>query len=135
MRPPLLWSMTGRLDDVARVELLLHGAPLALKAGAAKREHGVAVGRLRLQDVHEDGVADGELGLRLGVAAVELAIADHALGLGADVDEHLVLVDAHDGALDDVAVLQAGDVARLLGEQLLHRRGLRPIRLGLDRLA
>ena len=60
-------------------------------------------------------------GLRLGVATVELAVADDAFALGADVDEDLVLVDADDGALDDVAVLEALDVGVLLREQLLHR--------------
>ena len=63
-------------------------------------------------------------GLDLGVAAVQLAVADDALRLGADVDEDLVLVDAHDGALDDVAVLEAADLAGLLVEQLFHRRRL-----------
>ena len=63
-------------------------------------------------------------GLALGVAAVQLAVADDALGLGADVDEDLVLVDAHDVAFDDVAVLEAADLGRLLGEQLLHGRRL-----------
>ena len=67
-----------------------------------------------------------ELGLGLGVAAVQLAVADDALRLGADVDEHLVLVDAHHGALDDVTVLEAPDLAFLLVEQLLHRRRLGP---------
>ena len=109
------------VDDRARLEQLLHRAPLALEAGAAEREDDVALGRLRLEDVHEDDVADGELRLRLGVAAVELAVADHALGLGADVDEDLVLVDADDGAFDHVTVLEALDVRVLLREQLLHR--------------
>ena len=63
-------------------------------------------------------------GWRLGVAAVELAVADDAFGLRADVDEDLVLVDPDDGALDDVAVLEALDVRVLLGEELLHRRRL-----------
>ena len=112
------------LDDDALVELLLHRAPLALEAGSTQREDGVAVGRLGLEHVDEDRVADVQLGLRLGVATVELAVADHALGLGADVDEHLVLVDAHDGALDDITVLEAGDVTRLLREELFHGRGL-----------
>ena len=66
-------------------------------------------------------------GWRLGVAAVQLAVADDAFALGADVDEDLVLVDADDRALDDVAVLEALDVRVLLGEQLLHRRRLGPI--------
>src|SRR5437773_12578756 len=62
------------------------------------------------------------------MAAIELAVRDHALTLGADVDEDLVLVDADDAALDDVAVLEALDVGFLLGEELLHRR-----RLGAER--
>ena len=49
-------------------------------------------------------------GLRLGVATVKLAVADDAFALGADVDEDLVLVDADDAALDDVAVLEALDL-------------------------
>ena len=63
-------------------------------------------------------------GCALGVAAVELAVADDAFRLGADVDEDLVLVDADDVAFDDVAVLEAPDLGRLLVEQLLHRRRL-----------
>ena len=58
------------------------------------------------------------------VATEQLAVADDALALRADVDEDLVLVDADDLALDDVAVLEALDVGVLLGEQLLHRRRL-----------
>ena len=113
-----------RLDDRARLELLLHRAPLALEAGAAEREDDVALLALRLEHVDEDGVADGQLRLRLGVAAVELAVADHALALGADVDEDLVLVDPDDGAFDDVAVLEALDVRVLLRQQFRHRGGL-----------
>ena len=114
------------VDDRARLEQLLHRAPLALEAGAAEREDDVALRRLRLEDVDQDDVADAELRLRLGVATVQLAVADHALGLGADVDQDLVLVDPDDGAFDDVAVLEALDVGVLLGEQLLHRRRLGP---------
>ena len=117
----------GSLDDLASIVLLLHGTPLALQASTTQGEHGMAVRGFRLQDVDEDGVADREFRLRLGIAPVEFAIADDALRLGADIDEHLVLVDAHDDALDHVAMLEAGDVARLLGEQLLHGGGLRTI--------
>ena len=62
--------------------------------------------------------------LALAVATEQLAVADDAFALGADVDEDLVLVDADDLALDDVAVLEALDVRVLLGEELLHRRRL-----------
>ena len=51
-----------RLDDDARLELLLHRAPLALEAGATEREDDVALLRLRLEDVDEDRVADRRAG-------------------------------------------------------------------------
>src|SRR3954471_21017471 len=68
-----------RLDDAARLELLLHGAPLALETGTPKREDDVALLRLGLEDVHEDGIADRQLGLALTVATEQLSIADDAL--------------------------------------------------------
>ncbi len=121
----------GGLDDDARLELLLHRAPFALEAGAAQGQDDVTLGRLGLEHVHEHHVPDGERGLGLGVATEELAVADDALGLRADVDEDLVLVDPHDRAVDHVPVLEALDVRVLLGEELLHRRRLRPGRAGL----
>ena len=66
------------LDDDALVELLLHPAPLALEPRPAQGQDRVALLRLRLEDVHEHRVTDVELRLRLGVATVELAIADDA---------------------------------------------------------
>ncbi len=113
-----------RLDDDARLELLLHRAPLALETGAAERQDDVALRRFRLEDVDQDRVADGELRLTFAVATEQLAVADDALALGADVDEDLVLVDADDLAFDHVTVLERLDVGVLLGEQLLHRRRL-----------
>ena len=98
------------LDDDARLELLLHRAPLALETGAPQGEDRVALLGLRLEDVDENDVADGELGLALGMAAVQLTVADDALGLCPDVDEDLVLIDADDRPFDDVAVLEALDV-------------------------
>src|SRR4029079_14385169 len=85
-----------RLDDDARLELLLHRAPLALEAGPAEREDHGALGRLGLEHVHQDDVADGEGRLGLGVAPEQLAVADDAFALGADVDQDLVLIDADD---------------------------------------
>src|SRR4029078_494047 len=111
----------GGVDDRARLEQLLHRTPLALEAGATEREDDVALRRLRLEDVDQDDVTDAQLGLRLRVAPVELPVADHALGLRADVDQDLVLVDPDDLALPDVTVLEALDVGVLLREQLLHR--------------
>ena len=88
-----------RLDDDARLELLLHRAPLALEPGSPQRQDDVALGRFRLEDVHEDGVADVQRRLALAVTTEELAVADDALALGADVDEDLVLVDPDDVSL------------------------------------
>ena len=127
MSPPLLWSMTGASMMTPGIQLLLHRTPLALEARTAQGQDRVALVRLRLEHVHQDHIADAQLGLRLGVAAVQLAVADDTLGLGTDVDEHLVLVDAHHGAFDDVTVLEAPDLAFLLVEQLLHRRRLGPV--------
>ena len=50
--------------------------------------------------------ADGELGDR-----------DHALRLVSDVDQDLVLVDADDGAGDDVALAEAGQRAVVVGDE------------------
>ena len=113
-----------RLDDDARLELLLHRAPLPLEARSAEREDHVALRRLRLQDVDQDGVAHRQRGGGLGVAAVELAVADDAFALRPDVDQDLVAVDSDDRAFDDVAVLEAADLGILLGQELLHRGGL-----------
>ena len=115
----------GRLDDDSRLELLLHRAPLALEAGASERQDDMSFGRLGLEHVDQDRVADVEGRGGLGVSAVQLAVADHALALGPDVDEDLVAVDANDGSLDDVTVLEAADVGVLLGEKLGHRGRLR----------
>src|SRR3954452_19062836 len=89
------------LDDDARLELLLHRAPLALEAGAPKRQDDVALLRLGLEDVDQNRVADLEPGLRRGIAPVELMVADDAFALRADVGEDLVLVDPDALALDD----------------------------------
>src|SRR4029078_13167233 len=80
-----------RLDDDARLELLLHGAPLALQAGAAKRQDDVRLARLGLEDVDEDCVSDRQLRLTFAVTTKQLAVADHAFALGTDVDKDLVL--------------------------------------------
>ena len=93
-------------------------------AGAAEGEDDMALGRLGLEHVDQDRVADVERRLALAMTPEQLPVADHALALRADVDEDLVLVDPDDLALDDVAVLEALDVGVLLREQLLHRRRL-----------
>src|SRR3989441_96536 len=68
----------GGLEDAPRLELLLHGPPLPLEAGAAERQDHVPFLGLGLEDIDEDGVADVELRRGFGVAAVELPIGDDA---------------------------------------------------------
>ena len=113
------------VDDRAGLELLLHRAPLALEPGPAQGEDRVALLGFRLQHVDEDYVPDRQLRSGFGMPTVELAVGDDTLALGADVDEDLVSIDPNDCAFDDVTVLEAPDVRVLLGQQLLHRGGLR----------
>ena len=115
----------GGLDDGACVELLLHRAPLALHAGAADREHNVPIFRLWLHDVDEYGVADGEGWALFAVAAVKFAARDNTFALRADVNEHFVLVDAHNDAVEDIALLQILNWHPCAGEQLFHGGWLR----------
>src|SRR6185503_17846702 len=61
-----------RLDDDARLELLLHRAPLALEASSAQRQDRVALRRLRLEDVDQDRIADVERGLALAMTTEQL---------------------------------------------------------------
>jgi hypothetical protein len=48
----------------------------------------------------------------------ELLGRDDALRLVADVDEHLVLVDAHDGAVHDLPLVDLGEGRLVVGDQL-----------------
>ena len=48
----------------------------------------------------------------------ELVRGDDALALVADVDEHLVVVDAHDTAGDDLALLDGGEGGVVVGDDL-----------------
>src|SRR5438132_731865 len=122
-----------RLDDLAGVETLLHGAPLPLEAGTPQGQHGMPLGRLWLQDVDQHLVADLELGARLvavawAASAHQLPVGDHSLALAAEVDKDLVGIDAHHGAFDDVTMLEALHLVRWIVEQLGH--GHRLVRLG-----
>ena len=63
----------GGLNDGARVQLLLHGAPLALQAGAADGEDNVSVFRLRLHHIDKHRVANVEGWTLFAVSTVQLA--------------------------------------------------------------
>ena len=121
---PVMGAISGLVLTVGGV-IFMHGGTWLIAAG------GFLLALLTMfmwwRDVIREAEFQGhhtnavQVGLRFGMAAVELAVADDALGLRTDVDEDLVLVDADHGAFDDIAVLEALDVLGLLGEELLHR--------------
>ena len=105
------------LDDravhhpVALLELL-DRAPGPLVLGPLLGQDEPALLVLLLEDQGLDLLAEGhDLGGVDVVADGQLAGRDDALGLEADVEQHLVLVDLDHGALDDVAVLELDDGA------------------------
>ncbi len=105
------------LDDRAGDHLvglleLLDGAPGPLVLGPLLREDQPTLLVLLLEDKGLDGLAQGD-DLR-GVDVVadgQLADRDDALGLEADVEEHLVPVDLDHRSLDQVTVLELDDGA------------------------
>jgi hypothetical protein len=85
----------------------------------------VPIFRLWLHDVDEYGVADGEGWALFAVAAVKFAARNNTFALRANVNEHFVLVDAHNNAVEDIALLQVLDWHACTGEQLFHGGWLR----------
>src|SRR5207302_5755870 len=70
------------LDDLTRLEALLHGTPLPLEPRSSQRDNGVPFRGLRLEDVDEDLVAD--LDLRPRVVAVPTAASTNELAIRND---------------------------------------------------
>jgi hypothetical protein len=96
--------------DAAGLLDLLDRAPGPLVLRALLRQDEAALFVLLLENERLDLLADRDDLMRVDVVADrELASGDHALGLEADVQQHLVLVDLHDRAGDDVAVLEGDD--------------------------
>ena len=107
MRPPLTTSITGPVTTPSR---FLGGfsivAPGPLVLGPLLGQDEATLLVLLLEDEGLDGITQRhDLGRIDVVADGELARGDDALGLVADVEEHLVPVDLDHGALDDLAVL------------------------------
>ena len=99
-------------DHLVGLLELLDGAPGPLVLGPLLREDQATLLVLLLEDEGLDGLAQGD-DLR-GVDVVadgQLADRDDALGLEADVEEHLVPVDLDHGSLDQVTVLELDDGA------------------------
>src|SRR5262249_21853445 len=101
------------LDLFVAVDALLQLAPALLAVRLVAREHGFAQRVLRPLEVTLDRVAD--LDVRLPARPREFAQRHASLGLGADVDDGEVLLDADDRPLDDGAFLRAA-----LGEGLFE---------------
>ena len=112
----------GAGDDAVLFLDLLDRAPGALVLGALLGQDQPAFLVLLLEDQGLDLVADlDDLG---GVDVVldgELAAGDDTFGLVTDVEQDLVPVDLHDGALDDVAVVEVLDGLVDSGEEVLFR--------------
>ena len=112
------------LDLLVVLEGLLELAPALLAARLVAREHGFAERVLDALEIDLDGVADLEV--RLPARSGEFAQRHAAFGLGADVDDGDVLLDADDGPLDDGAFLQTAlgeGLFEHLGEIFARRRG------------
>src|SRR5262249_46906309 len=104
------------LDLLVAVEGLLQPAPALLAPCLVAREHGLAGRVLHPLEIDLDGVAD--LDLRLPTRSRELAQRHASLGLGPDIDDGEVLLDADDGPLHDRALLRAA-----MGEGLFEQLG------------
>ena len=93
--------------------------PGELEASALLGEDQAPFGVLLRHHERVDLLADRDLVGRVHRAPDrELGDRDHALGLVADVDEHLVLVDPDDGAVDDLALVDRGEGRLVIGDEL-----------------
>ena len=110
IRPPLTTSMTVPSTGSPRLGGGLDAAPRLLEAGALLGHDQAAVLVLLGEDERVDLLAELDLVVRVdGLADRELVGGDDPLGLVADVDEDLVVVDADDVAGDDLALLEVGE--------------------------
>ena len=107
------------VDGLAALGRRLDRLPGELEAGALLREEQPALGVLLGHHERVDLVADRDLVGRVDVPADrQLGDGDDALRLVADVDEHLVLVDANHRSVDDLPLVDRGEGALVVGDQL-----------------
>ena len=93
----------GAVDRLARLGGGLDALPRLLEAGALLGEDQTAVRVLLLHDERVDLLAHLDLITRVdGATDAQLGDGNDTLALVADVDQDLVLVDAHNAAGDDV---------------------------------
>ena len=105
------------LDRLAGLGSGLDPAPCLLETRPLLGEHEAALGVLLGEDQRVDLFAELDLARRIDrLADRELGRRDDALGLVADVDQDLVLVDPDDLALDDVALVEGDHRRRVIGD-------------------
>ena len=109
----------GAHDRLARLGGGLDAAPCLLEAGALLGHDQATVLVLLGEDHRVDLLAERHLLTWIDrLADRQLVGRDDALGLVADVDEHLVLVDAYDIARHDLALLEGLHRGVVVGDYL-----------------
>ena len=109
----------GALDRLTGLGRRLDPAPGLLEAGALLGQDQAAVLVLLGEDERVDLLAERDLVARVdGLADRQLVDGDDALGLVADVDEDLVVVDADDVAGDDIALREGMKGRVVVGDDL-----------------
>ena len=112
------------LDDLAvhrlaRLRRCLDALPRELEAGALLREDEAALRVFFREHERVDLLADGNLVRRIDRSPNrQLGDRNDAFRLVADVDEHLVLVHAHDGAVHDLPFVDLRERRVVVGDQL-----------------
>ena len=129
MRPPLTTSMTVPSTGSPGLGRGLDLAPGLLEAGALLREDQPAVLVLLGEDERVHLLAQLDLVVRIHrLADRELIHRNDALALVADVHQDLVLVDAHDLARHDVALLEGDKGGVVVGDDLTVDFEQQPVR-------
>ena len=107
------------VDGLAGLGRRLDALPRELEPGALLGQDQPALGILLREDERVDLLAHRDLVGRVDRAADrQLGDGDDALRLVADVDEHLVLVHAHDRAVHDLALVDLGEGGVVVGYEL-----------------
>ncbi len=105
VKPPLTWLKMTPWTFSLFLKACLELAPAFLAARLVARQHRLAERVLDALQIDFDGVAD--LDFVSAARALEFTERDAPLGLGSDVDDGDVLLDADDGPFDDGPFLQA----------------------------
>ena len=123
------------LDVLAGVELLLDAVPSTLVLSTLLGQDQTTVLVLLLENQSLDGITECNDVCRVSVLADgQLADRDNALGLESDVNEHLVMLDLNDSAVNEIALIKVGnrtvdEVVHLLLVDIVKRENGRVLNL------